>query len=134
VPDDQTCGKGLEQNSVVPVAMAEASARLAANLEVHMRALDRDDPAAAREHDVYERVARTLRSAAADLRAAGDDMAAARDLPMGRHDMGAMTSPAALEAFERSGAAEDALQSLLEERRAWREQMLRAMREAIGGR
>jgi hypothetical protein len=93
VADEQTCGKGLAQNSVVPAALAEVAGRLAGNLELHMRALERDDPAAAREHAVYERVARGLRGAAADLRAAGEEMAGARDLPMGRHDMQAMTSP-----------------------------------------
>jgi hypothetical protein len=134
VADEQTCGKGMAQNSVVPAALAEVTGRLAGNLEVHMRALDRDDPAAAQEHAVYERVARGLRGAAADLRAASEEMAAARDLPMGRHDMDAMTSPDVLEAFERSVAAEDALHALLGERRAWREAMLAAMREAIGGR
>jgi hypothetical protein len=134
VADEQTCGKGMAQNSVVPAALAEVTSRLAGNLEVHMRALDRDGPAAAQEHAAYERVARGLRGAAADLRAASEEMAAARDLPMGRHDMDAMTSPDVLEAFERSVAAEDALHALLGERRAWREAMLAAMREAIGGR
>jgi hypothetical protein len=134
VADEQTCGKGMAQNSVVPAALAEVTGRLAGNLEVHMRALDRDDPAAAQEHAVYERVARGLRGAAADLRAASEEMAAARDLPMGRHDMDAMTSPDVLAAFERSVAAEDGLHALLGERRAWREAMLAAMREAIGGR
>jgi hypothetical protein len=69
--------QGPERNSVVPIAMAEVSAR-----------------------------------------------------PAGK----AMTSPDVLEAFERSVAGEDALESLLEERRAWREQMLRTTRAAIGGR
>jgi hypothetical protein len=27
VPDEQTCGKGPERNSVAPIAMAEVSAR-----------------------------------------------------------------------------------------------------------
>jgi hypothetical protein len=134
VADEQTCGKGLAHNSVVPAALAVVAGRLAGNLEIHMRALERDDPAAAREHAVYERVARGLRGAAADLRAAGEEMAGARDLPMGRHDMRAMTSPDVLEAFERSVAAEDALHALLGERREWREAMLATMREAIGGR
>jgi hypothetical protein len=134
VAEEQTCGKGLAQNSVVPASLAEVAGRLAGNLEVHVRALDRDDPAAAQEHAVYERVARSLRGAAADLRAASEEMAAARDLPMGRHDMEAMTSPGVLEAFERSVAAEEALHSLLGERREWREAMLAAMRSAIGGR
>ena len=130
--EEQSCGKGLADNAVVPGALAGVAGRLAGNLEVHMRALDRDDPAAAREHDVYERVARSLRSAAADLQAAASEMAAARELPMGRHDMDAMRSPDVLGAYERSVGAEDELQALLGARRAGHEQMLARMREAIG--
>ena len=130
--DEQTCGKGLADNAVVPGALAGVAGRLAGNLEVHMRALDRDDPAAAREHDVYERVARSLRSAAADLQAAASEMAAARELPMGRHDMDAMRSPDVLEAYERFVGAEDQLHALLGARRTAHEQMLTRMREAIG--
>jgi hypothetical protein len=132
VADQQTCGKGLADNSVVPAALAEVASGLAGNLEVHMRGLERDDPAAAREYEVYERVSRTLRDAAAALRAAAAEMAAARDLPMGRHDMQALTAPEVLDAFERCVAAEDELRELLEARRRAMTQMLGAMREAIG--
>jgi hypothetical protein len=132
VAEQQTCGKGLADNAVVPGALAEVAGRLAGNLEVHMRALERDDPAAAREHEVYERVSRGLREAAADLRAAASEMTAARDLPMGRHDTAAMTSPDVLDAFARYVAAEDGLRRLLEARREAMTQMLAAMREAIG--
>jgi hypothetical protein len=131
VADQQTCGKGLADNSVVPASLAEVAGGLAGNLEVHMRALDRDDPAAAREHAVYEQVARSVRSAAADLRAAAAEMAAARDLPMGRHDMAVMTSPPVLDAFGRYVAAEDDLRALLESRREGNDRILAAMREAI---
>ena len=129
--EQQTCGKGLADNAVVPGALAGVAGRLAGNLEVHMRALDRDDPAAAREHDLYLRVARGLRGAAADLQDAAAEMAAARELPMGRHDMAAMTSPDVLDAFERYVEAEDELRALLDARREALTQMLAAMREAI---
>jgi hypothetical protein len=130
--EQQTCGKGLADNSVVPAALGEVAGDLARNLEVHMRGLERDDPAAAREYEVYERVSRTLREAAAALRAAAGEMAAARDLPMGRHDMQALTSPEVLDAFDRYVAAEDELRELLDGRRAAMTQMLGAMRQAIG--
>jgi hypothetical protein len=132
VSEQQTCGKGMADNAVVPGALAGVAARLAGNLEVHMRALDRDDPAAAREHDVYERVARGLRGAAAGLQDAAAEMAAARELPMGRHDMAAMTSPDVLDAFERYVEAEDELRALLDARREALTRMLASMREAIG--
>jgi hypothetical protein len=131
VADEQTCGKGLAHNAVVPGALAGVAGRLAGNLEVHMRALDRDDPAAARELEVYERVARGLRSAATDLQAAATEMAGAYELPMGRHDMAAMTSPDVLDAFERYVASEDELRALLDARREAMTEMLAAMREAI---
>jgi hypothetical protein len=132
VAEQQTCGQGLAENAVVPGALAGVAGRLAGNLELHMRALDRDDPAAAREHDVYERVARSLRSAAADLQAASTDMAAASELPMGAHDMAAITTPDVLVAFERYVEAEDELHALLGARREALEQMLAAMRQATG--
>jgi hypothetical protein len=132
VAEQQTCGKGLAENAVVPGALSGVAGRLAGNLELHMRALDRDDPAAAREHEVYARVARSLRSAAADLQAASTEMAAARELPMGHHDMAAITTPDVLDAFERYVGAEDELHALLGARREAHEQMLAAMRQAIG--
>jgi len=127
-----TCGQGLAHNSVVPAALAAVAAAMARNLEAHMAALDRDDPAAATEHDVYERVARGLRAAAADLRGAAAEMTSARDLPMGAHDMEAMTAPAVLDAFERYVAAEAELRVLVEQRAEPNRQMLATMRDAMG--
>ena len=127
-----TCGQGLAHNSVVPAALAGVAAAMARNLELHMAALDRDDPAAATEHDVYERVARGLRGAAADLQAAAAEMTGARELPMGAHDMEAMTAPAVLDAFERYVAAEAELRVVLEQRAEPNRHMLAAMRDAMG--
>jgi hypothetical protein len=132
VADEPTCGKGLAHNAAVPAAMGAVAALLARNLELHMAALDRADEASEREHGLYERLAERLRSAAAGLEAAGEEMAGARDLPMGRHDMAAMTRPEVLDAFERHLAAEDDLRALLAARGEGNRQMLAAMREAIG--
>ncbi len=135
--DDQeeqsTCGRGLAASAVVPAALAAVAAGLAQNLEVHTRALDPDDPAAVREGGVYEDIARDLRSAAAALHIAAEEMDAAVDLPMGAHDMAAMTTTDVLDAFERHVAAEDDLWRVLEARRADNEQMLTMIRAAIGG-
>jgi hypothetical protein len=133
VADEPTCGKGLAHNAAVPSALAAVAGRLAGNLEVHVTALDRTDAAAEREYAVYESVAQRLRSAGAALEAAADEMTAARDLPMGRHDMAAMTRPEVLDAFEGYVAAEDDLRALLEERGAGDREMLATMRQAIGG-
>ena len=95
-------------------------------------ALDPGDAAAAQEQGVYERVAHSLRSAAAELHAAAEEMASAVHLPMGAHDMAAITTTDVLLAFERYVAAEDGLRRLLDARREDNEQMLTAIRREVG--
>jgi len=80
---------------------------------------------------VYERVARSLRGAAADLQAAAET-ASAVGLPKGGHDMAAMTTTDVLGAFESYLAAEDELRRMLEARREDNEQMLAAIRTEVG--
>ena len=132
VEEQPSCGSGLAQNSVVPAALAAVTVSLAQNLEVHACALEPGDAAAAQEQGVYERVARSLRSAATDLQAAAAEMASAVDLPMGAHDMAAMTTTDVLAAFENYVAAEDNLRRLLEGRREENELMLTAIRMEAG--
>ena len=55
------------------------------------------------------------RQAAAELRGIAEDMAAQRELPVGRHDEKALGSPEIVEAFQRFVAATQALQVLLQE-------------------
>ncbi|MGY1662664.1 hypothetical protein ACI78Q_15710 [Geodermatophilus sp. SYSU D00705] len=130
--DQPTCGRGLAQNAAVPAALAAVAAGLAHHLEVHVRALDPGDAAAAQERGAYERVAQSLRSAAADLRAAAAQMASADDLPMGAHDIAAITTPDALGAFEAHVAAGAALRRVLDARREENAQMLEAIRAEVG--
>jgi hypothetical protein len=131
--EEPTCGRGLAQSAVVPEALAAVAAGVAQNLEVHMRALHPDDDAAVQERRVYERVAHGLRGAAADLRATAAEMTAAVDLPMGEHDVTAVTAAEILDAFQGLVAAEDALRRLLEARRGDHEQLLTAIRGETGG-
>jgi hypothetical protein len=133
VEEEPTCGRGLAHSAAVPGALAAVAAHLAQNLEVHTRVLDPGDAGAAQERGVYERVAHSLRNAAADLRAAAAEMDAAADLPMAAHDMTAMTPADVLDAFEGYVAAEDDLRRLLEARRADDEQMLAAIRAEVDG-
>jgi hypothetical protein len=114
--DDPTCGEGLAEHSVLPAKLAELTASLAENLEVHMRALDRTDENAEPEYGVYLKLVQEHRKIAALLEATAEKMAASRDLPMGRHDAKAMSSPAVVEAFERFVEVERDLAGLLEER------------------
>jgi hypothetical protein len=132
VEEQPTCGHGLAQNTVVPAALAAVAAGLAQNLEVHTRALDPDDAAAVQERSVYESVACSLRSAAAELRAAAEEMVSAVHLPMGAHDMAAITTIDVLDAFESYVAAEDDLCRLIDARREENAQMLTAIRAEVG--
>jgi hypothetical protein len=124
----QTCGLGLAQHSLIPAKLAEVTAAVAENLEAHMVALDLDDEDAKREHDVYARLVAQHRDVSTRLRAVGEDMAGSRDLPMGRHDMAAMSSPTVAGAFERFVTAERELLDLLQRRVAEDEAMLAQMR------
>jgi hypothetical protein len=114
--DDPTCGEGLAEHSVLPAKLAELTTSLAENLEVHMKALDRTDENAEREHGVYLKLVQEHRKIAALLEATAEEMAASRNLPMGRHDAKAMTSPAVVEAFERFVEVERELVGLFQER------------------
>jgi hypothetical protein len=112
--EEQTCGRGLAEHSALPARMAEVTEAMAGNLQAHMQALELDDEAARQEHAVYLRLAEEQRQAAARLRAVAGEMAAARDLPMGRHDESAMTSPEVADAFRQLVKAKQDLLVLLQ--------------------
>jgi hypothetical protein len=122
-----TCGQGLVENSPLPLAAANVFAAMAEVLEVHMAALDPSDESARAEHEVYERLVAQHRRIAGELRTAAADMAAQRDLPMARHDMGVMASPRARDAFARFMDAEEGLMALLDGRVAGDREMLGRM-------
>jgi hypothetical protein len=119
--EQQTCGRGLAEHSALPAQLAEVIEAMASNLQVHMQALELDDEPARQEHAVYLRLAEEQRQAAARLRAVAGEMAAARDLPMGRHDAQTMSSPEVGDAFLRFVKAKqellDLLQGMVEEDR-----------------
>jgi hypothetical protein len=112
--EQQTCGRGLAEHSALPAQLAEVTEAMASNLQVHMQALELDDEPAREEHAVYLRLAEEQRQAAARLRAVANEMAAARDLPMGRHDAQTMSSPEVGDAFQRFVKAKQELLALLE--------------------
>jgi hypothetical protein len=111
--DEQTCGKGLAEHAELPARLAEVTEAMAENLRVHLQALELDDGAAREEHAVYLRLVEEQRQAAGRLRAVAAEMAAARDLPMGRHDLQTMRSPEVGDAFQRFIAAKQGLADLL---------------------
>jgi hypothetical protein len=131
--EQQTCGKGLAGNSVLPARLGELIACLAQNLEVHMKALDLRDPNAEKEHDAYSGLAGEHREIAARLHAVADQMAGYRDLPMGSHDEKAMSDRAVLEAFEKFVESKQQLLALLQATAQQDQTMLAVMRGSDAG-
>jgi hypothetical protein len=113
--EQQTCGRGLAEHSELPARIAEVTEAMADNLRVHMQALELDDEPARQEHAVYLHLVEEQRQAAGRLRAVAGEMAAARDLPMGRHDTQTMRSPEVGEAFQRFVEARQELLHLLQQ-------------------
>jgi hypothetical protein len=125
--EEQTCGRGLAEHSVLPAQLAEVTDALADNLMAHMQALELDDEAARQEHAVYLRLAEEQRQAAARLRAVAGEMAAARDLPMGRHDTQTLSSPEVADAFRHFVKAKQELAATLQGMADEDQRMLAAM-------
>jgi hypothetical protein len=126
-----TCGKGLAEHSALPAKMAEITASVAEILEVHMKALDLTDESSRKEHDVYRELAKQHREIATRLQATARQMAGYRDLPMGRHDEKAMSSPENRETFEEFVNLEEELLVLLEKRVEQDRKMLSEMAGAV---
>jgi hypothetical protein len=114
--NQQTCGKGLAEHSVLPAKLGELTVALAENLEIHMNALDLGDESSRKEHDAYVELTKEHRRIAAQLQATANRMAGYRDLPMGRHDQKAMSAPKVREAFEKFVKLEQELLALLQKR------------------
>jgi hypothetical protein len=131
--EEQTCGQGLAEHAVLPAQLAEVTDAMADNLMAHMQALELDDEAARQEHAVYLRLAEEQRQAAGRLRAVAGEMAAARDLPMGRHDVQTMSSPEVADAFQRFVKARQELLALLQRMAEQDQRMLAEMRRAPSG-
>src|SRR6266487_2743050 len=114
-PDQQTCGKGLAENSILPAKLGELIAAMAGNLEAHMQALDLTDQNSRREYDAYEKLVKEQKQIANQLKSVANQMAGYRDFPMGRHDEKAMTHPRVREAFEKFVQHKQELKVLLEQ-------------------
>jgi len=112
----RTCGQGVAGNAALPEALGRCLAAMAQNLDEHRRALDLGDPAAKEEHEAYSALVSEQRQTADGLRAIAQHMRAARDLPMGKHDMQMMTTHAVLDAFAAFVDAEQELLALLRAR------------------
>jgi hypothetical protein len=127
IEEQQTCGKGLARHSALTASLGELVASTARVLEVHMKALDLTDENAKRECDAYRELAHAHRRIANELADTAQRMASYRALPMGRHDMAVMTSPAPRHAFAGFVAHEEALVALLLDRITQDQKMLTSM-------
>jgi hypothetical protein len=124
----QTCGQGLAENSVLPAKLGELIDSMAEILEIHMEALDLQDNDSRREHEAYRELVSDHRRNAAKLGETARRMASYRDMPMGRHDMSVMSSPRAVEAFEKFVKLEEELLSMLQKRLEADRKMVAEMR------
>jgi hypothetical protein len=126
--EQQTCGKGLEQNAVLPAKLSELAAAMGAVLQAHIPSLDLTDERSRKEHEVYQRLVAQFREAAVQLEAIARLMGGSGGLPMGRHDDAAMASPAVRDSFEGFVQSEQELLTMLQHRLEQDQQMLAAMR------
>ena len=108
-----TCGMGLAVGSELPARMGELLEAMARNLELHLRALDPNDAAAAQELIAYQRLIGSQRTVAGYLQALAGEMAGYRDLPMAPHDEAELATPEVVAAFEALIASERDLASYL---------------------
>ena len=131
--DQQTCGQGLARRSALTASLGELIASTARVLEVHMKALDPTDDASKPEYEAYRELASAHRRIAIELADTAHRMEGYRTLPMARHDMAQMMSPAPRHAFAGFVHHEQALLSLLESRLAEDRAMLTAMSAVTGG-
>lgn len=125
--DQQTCGKGLAENSTLPAKLGELISAMADNLAVHRKALDLTDQNSRAEDEAYEKLLKDLRQVAAQLSVTANQMADYRDLPMGRHDEKAMRHPRVAEAFEKFVGRKRELLTLLEQTTERDNQLLEMM-------
>jgi hypothetical protein len=126
--EQQTCGKGLAENSVLPAKLGELISAMAGNLEMHMKALDLTDPNSQAEYEAYEKLLKDLRQIAAQLSVTASEMLGYRDLPMGTHDQKAMVHPRVEEAFKKFVHSKQELLELLEKTEERDHQLLEMMR------
>ncbi len=108
-----TCGMGLAVGGELPGRMADLLSVMARNLELHMRSLDGNDPAANEELIAYQRLIGRMRDVSGYLDALSAEMIGYRDLPMAPHDDAALNTPDVLEAFHALIASERSLAEYL---------------------
>jgi hypothetical protein len=128
MPEEPTCGQGLAQHGELPLILGELMGSVADNLSAHVPGLVSSDENTQYEKRVYEHLAARLRDAGAMLRAIGTEMAGHQDMPMGQHDLEALSSGEALDALKRVARVEAQLVARVQKQLAEHQAILDAMR------
>src|SRR5262245_52400340 len=125
--DEQTCGKGLAENAVLPAKLAELIESQAAVLEHHMSSLDRAQPAGRAEYDAYESLVTQHRRIARLLAQTAENMTSSRDLPTAGHNIDALSNAIAVAVFQKFVQREEELAAMLKRRVEGHLTMLQSM-------
>jgi hypothetical protein len=133
MPEQNTCGQGLAEHSLLHVKLGGLTEAMALQLELHTKALDLDDENSRNEHSAYQGLVHKHRDVATRLQALGEAMAGYRDLPEGKHDMQVMRSRELVAAFENLVHVEQELLTLLDKQIGEHQQMLGMMVDAARG-
>jgi hypothetical protein len=115
MPEEPTCGRGLAQHAELPSLVGELVGSVADNLSAHVPGLVSSDEKSMHEKQVYEHLAERLREAGAMLQAIATEMAALEEMPMGEHDLQALSSGEAIDALERMISVEARLVARIRE-------------------
>jgi hypothetical protein len=126
--EEQTCGKGVAANAVIPERAARLLEATAAVLENHMRALSTDDPNGREELAAYEHLVREHRAAANGLASLAEIMRSYRDLPPAPHEMAPLMDAASVGTLTELVEAQRELGELMQQRAAEYGAMLEQMR------
>jgi hypothetical protein len=130
MPEQNTCGQGLAEHSLLHFKLGELTEAMARQLELHTKALVLEDENARNEHSAYQGLVQKHQDVATSLQTLGEVMAGYRDLPEGKHDMQVMRSRELVTAFEDLVQVEQELLTLLDKQVGEHQQMLGVMVDA----
>lgn len=128
MPEEPTCGQGLAQHAELPSLMGELMGSVADNLSAHLAGLVSSDENSQHEKQVYVHLAARLREVGAMLHAIGTEMAGHQHMPMGEHDLQALSSAEALDALNRMTRVEAQLVARVQEQLTEHQAILDASR------
>jgi hypothetical protein len=124
---DPTCGQGLAQHADLPRLVGGLMESVAETLTAHLGGLTSGDPETQGEKRVYQQLATRHREVAATLDTLAEEMAGHQDMPMGEHDIDALSSREATDALAGMIEAEAKLLTLVQQQLTEHKAMLGEM-------